>query len=410
MAQAPHSDEVLIEAATLRLSGLTIVQCAAHAGCAKSTMEQRLKHAAERGFLVKQKPVMDGFRVSQVSTAPDGSQHIQQKPERGAAFELPAGHVVKGVSALVDEEGREVVKWIKTKEGVLDPLAIASLLKDAFKDYAPAALPAPEPAAVDTDLLTLLPCNDWHVGMFAWGPETGENWDLKIAEATIGANVENVLRRSLPSAECVVLGGGDLMHADNKRNQTDKSHNALDVDGRYQKVLAVAQRMMVRTVDASLRQHKHVTVRILPGNHDEHSAVAIAHFLAAWYRNDPRVSVDTDPSLYWWYRFGNVLLGATHGHTVKLDQMPQIMAHRRAADWGATEFRYVHGFHIHHRSKIGTEGMGVVCESHQAPIPQDAWHFGAGFLSGRSLQAITYHREFGEWDRVGKGIRGKVAA
>jgi hypothetical protein len=246
--------------------------------------------------------------------------------------------------------------------------------------------------------------------MFAWGPEAGENWDLKIAEATIGANIENVIQRSLPSSICVVLDGGDLMHADNMRNETDRSKHHLDVDGRYPKVLETAQRMMVRTIDAALRRHAHVIGRILRGNHDEHSAIGIAHFLRAWYRHESHVTIDTDPSLYWWFRFGNVLLGATHGHTVKLADMPAIMAHRRAADWGATEFRYVHGFHIHHRSKIGTEGLGVICESHQAPIPQDAFHFGSGFLSGRSLQAITYHREFGEWDRVGKGIRGKVVA
>src|SRR3569623_787175 len=133
MAQAPHSDDVLIEAATLRLSGLTIKQCADHAGCARSTMGERLKHASERGFLVKQKPVMDGYRVSQITTMSDGRQSIQQKPEHGAPFAVPAGHQIKGVSALVDEDGREIVKWIKTKEGVLDPLAIAELLKDAFK-------------------------------------------------------------------------------------------------------------------------------------------------------------------------------------------------------------------------------------------------------------------------------------
>jgi hypothetical protein len=85
---------------------------------------------------------------------------------------------------------------------------------------------------------------------------------------------------------------------------------------------------------------------------------------------------------------------------VKLKDMASIMAHRRAADWGATKFRYVHGFHIHHQSKFATEGGGVISESHQAPIPQDAWHYGAGFLSGRSVQTIQYHRDFGEVGRV----------
>src|SRR6185369_5675653 len=162
--------------------------------------------------------------------------------------------------------------------------------------------------------------------------------------------------------------------------------------------------LMVRTTDAALRRHERVTLRILPGNHDEHSSVAIAYFLLAWYRNEPRVVVDVDPSLFFWRRFGLVMLGATHGHTVKIAKMPGIMAARRAVDWGATKFRYVHGFHLHHSAKITTTENSVICETHEAPIPQDAWHYGAGFLSGRSIQAITYHKDFGEIGRVRTAI------
>ena len=62
--------------------------------------------------------------------------------------------------------------------------------------------------------------------------------------------------------------------------------------------------------------HKRVRVRILKGNHDEHAAVAVAYFLLGYYRNEPRVTVDVDPSLFWWHRFGRVLLGATHGRAI----------------------------------------------------------------------------------------------
>jgi len=94
--------------------------------------------------------------------------------------------------------------------------------------------------------------------------------------------------------------------------------------------------------------------------------------------------------------FGKVLLGSTHGHTVKPERMPNIMASRRAEDWGATLFRYVHTFHLHHSAKRADEDNGVISEIHQAPIPSAAWHAGAGYLSGRSLQAILYHRNYGE--------------
>lgn len=377
-------------------------------GLHRNTFDSRLEIAAERGML-GYNAVLPGYAVKETSEQQDADGNVEkrwvrQTREPGDEFAVPAGHVIKGVSALVDPDGRELAKWIKTREGQLDPLALADELKKAFSDYQPAAAPALPPAATADDLLNLFPANDWHVGMFAWSKETGENWDLKIAERVIGEAVNDVISRAPAAGTCVVLGGGDLLHADNNENKTARSGNVLQVDGRYPKVVLVAGRLMVHTVNAALSRNTHVIARVLPGNHDEHTAVAIAYFLLAWYRNEPRVTVDVDPSLFWWHRFGLVQLGATHGHTVKIADMPGIMAHRRAEDWGATKFRYVHGFHLHHNAKLATEGGGCICEIHQAPIPQDAWHYGAGFLSGRSLQAITYHRDFGEIGRVRTAI------
>ena len=196
-----------------------------------------------------------------------------------------------------------------------------------------------------------------------------------------------------------MLGGGDLLHTDNSENRTARSGNALQVDGRWPKVLMAACRLMVRTVELCLARHRHVTVRILPGNHDENSAVAVAYFLAAWFRAESHVTVDLDPSLFWWFRWGKALLGARHGHTVKAEKVASIMAHRRAADWGQTRHRYVHTFHLHHTAKLATEGEGVITEVHRSPVPQDAWHFGSGFQSGRSIPIITYHQRRGEYGR-----------
>lgn len=404
MPKQPISDDVLeATVAAFRAAGGDKAATGRVMGLPRETVRDRLKTAAERGLLGTQ-PVLEGFRLTKTTavTNQDGDvvrEFIQQRPEAGPEFAVPEGHSVKGISALVDAEGRVLNQWIKTREAP-SALDLAETLKTAFSDFKPAAKPAKCPAVVDLYLLNLIPCNDWHVNMLAWGRETGTNWDLPIAERVIGDGIVDAIDRTPKAGLGIVLGGGDLTHADNNENRTSKSNNVLDCDGRHQKGLEVATRLMVRTVDAALRRNREVIVRILPGNHDEHTSAAVSYFLLAWYRNEPRVTVDCDASLFFWHRFGQVMIGATHGHTVKLANMPSIMAHRRAEDWGATKFRYIHGFHIHHSSKIATEGNGCICESHQAPIPQDAWHYGAGFLSGRSLQTITYHSRLGEISRV----------
>jgi len=405
----PPTDEQVLEAveANKRFPN-SITKASQHIGLSTTGYKNRLSLAAKRGLLGT-KPVLPGFEITKTTavTNEDGDvvrEFIQQKPEHGEEFEVPAGHSIKGVSALIDGDGRTIQQWIKTKEGEYDPRSIAEWLKEAFDGYESPVKAKPKPYISD-DKLTLVPANDWHLGLHVWGKEVDDiNWDLKIAEDTIGAAVEETIARSPPSSTCIILGGGDLVHADNSSNTTARSGNLLQVDGRYPKIVQAAGRLKVRTIDAALEHHGTVIVRVLPGNHDEHTAIAIAYFLLAWYRNEPRVIVDVDPSLFFWHRFGSVLLGATHGHTVKINQMPSIMAHRRAEDWGVTRHRYVHGFHLHHSAKIATEGDGVICEIHQAPIPQDAWHHNSGYLSGRSMQAITYHIEYGEIGRVRTAI------
>lgn len=396
MPTPPITDEHIARTVAERTNHETNQECAAALGLSESTVRRHLALAAERGLLGTD-PVLPGFAIKSVASKV-GDAWVRQVKEHGEEYQTPDGHSVKGESALVAADGRLIQKWVKTKNEY-SPQDIVEILKSAFADY-PQAMPIAKPAATSRDLLTLIPCNDWHINLLTWGRETGQNWDLKIAERVIGDGIDEAIDRSPASGLAIVLGGGDLVHADTNDNRTAQSGNVLEADGRHQKGIEVAQRLKVRTIDRALEKNDRVIVRVLRGNHDEYSAVAIAYFLQAWYRNEPRVTVDVDPSLFFWHRFGRVMLGATHGHTVKLKDMATIMAHRRAEDWGATRFRYVHGFHIHHSSKYATEGGGVISESHQAPIPQDAWHFGAGFLSGRSLQTITYHSEYGEISRV----------
>lgn len=372
----------------------------------ETSFRRRIHAAAERGLLGTQ-PVLPGYHISRVSQQTDGDGNLEREwltqtkepIEPGEKFLVPDGQVIKGLSTLTDAQGRVLNQWVKTDRD-RNEIDWVAVFKAAFEGYEGKAEPIPAPSAVDTDFLNLIPCNDWHINLLTWSREVAENWDLKIAERVIGGTIDTVIDRLRPAATAVVLGGGDLMHNDDNSNRTAKSGNLLEADGRHAKGIEVAQRLKVRTIEAALKKHNKVLVRILKGNHDEQSAVAIAHFLYAWFRNEPRVEVDLDQSLYWFHQFGKVMLAATHGHTAKLAQLPSIMAHRRAEMWGATKFRYAHGFHIHHKEKVATEGNGVICESHQAPIPQDSWHYGEGYLAGRSMQAITYHKDHGEFGRV----------
>jgi hypothetical protein len=346
-----------------------------------------------------------GFAVKTVSTSigPHGEfkgEWVKHGAEPGPQFTVPEGHAIKGVSALVDADGRVQAQWVKTGAGQVDPAAFCKEMEEHFANFKPAATPRAAPDITYEDNLTLYPWSDPHFGLTVWGKEASENWDLKIGVKTIRETFAQVVARTAPTKHAILLVGGDTLHADNNLNRTPQSGHALQVDGRHQKVILTACETIVANTDLCLTKHENVELIVIPGNHDETSAYPIAMFLHAWYRNEPRVTVDLSPSLFRFREFGKVMIGTTHGHAAKAKDMPSIMAAREAAAWGRTRHRFVHTFHVHHSSKQVTEHGGCILETHQIIAPQDAWHFNSGFLSGRSLQSICYDRERGEVSRV----------
>lgn len=402
---APISEESICETIRIyRENGYNQSATALAMGIARTSVQHRLRRAAERGLLGFD-PVLLGFAIKQISTQEDAqgnikSRSIQQVKEPGEIFEVPTGHCVKGVSTLVDAEGRAVQTWIKTRENSIDPEQICKDLEAHFSDFKPAAPRRPKSGLKCEDQLTLIPWADPHFGLHVWRGDTGQNWDLKEAVSTILATFERVIARTAPTKKAILLIGGDILHSQNHENTTPSSGHALQVDGRFPKVLLTTCETIVNVADMHLDNHAELEIIVIPGNHDPEAAYAVQFFLHAWYRNEPRISVDLSTSLFRFREFGKVMIGTTHGHTIKSQQMPEVMAAREAEMWGRTKARYVHTFHVHHDSERKKPISGCVVETHEILAPQDSWHFRKGFLNGRSQKSITYDGERGEVSRV----------
>lgn len=323
-------------------------------------------------------------------------------PEDSAEF-IQSPLVLKGKSTLYGPDGEVKMTWVKTK--LNDELAaeaiqewVAWLVQDA-KGLAPVIA---APKYTNSDLLAVYPMGDPHFGMYAWGKETGSPFDLDIAERQTKAAIDRLVASAPPAEHALLLELGDFFHADNNTARTPQSGAQLDVDTRWQRVMQVGLRTMIYCIKAALTKHKHLTVRIVKGNHDPHSSVALALALDAFFSNEKRVTIDLSPNVYWFYRFGKVLIGATHGDTSKPDALPGIMATDRPQDWGLTEFRFFYHGHIHHDSV--KEFPGCMIESFRTLAAKDAWHAAKGYRSGRDMKVIIHHRDLGEIERHRVGI------
>jgi hypothetical protein len=310
----------------------------------------------------------------------------------------PSGHAIKGVSTLYDAGGNVIQQWIKTRTDQPPLEEIIEAVRGAFDEYRGAAKDVhTEHTLADEELATVYPLADWHIGLLAWGREVGQDWDLPKAESDIRGAMERLVAASPASSTAVVLGLGDLLHSDGYANATARSNNKLDVDGRYPKVLVTATKLILYTIDLALQKHEHVIVRLIPGNHDDQSAIAVSLALAVRFDGHPRVKVDDDPGRFWWWRWGKVFLGAAHGDMAKMRELPLIMASSHPEEWGATTHKMVFTGHIHHREKLNAKEFGGVdVESFNSPAGKDAWQVGMGFVSKRSVHSLTFHNVDGE--------------
>ncbi|WP_267550413.1 hypothetical protein [Rhizobium rhizogenes] len=397
MPTSPFSDAECIQAAQLRSQYGTNKEAADSIGKQWNWLDRRVKEAVKRGLAgpvfgsgIK---VMDGFEVTRVNVGPRGTT-VEQRPRRGAPVELLKGHQIREQSILSDAEGREVLKWSKTKEAERSPEETAQIIRVAFENFTPAAPYILPPKDNDDERLTAYILCDWHVGLFAYGKETGgSDWDLSIARKMLSEAMREIVETSPPSANALILGLGDLLHADNSRNQTERSGNVLDVDTRYSKCLETVCDLLVETSELIAAKHRHVEATFKPGNHDENSTSGIRQALRMYWRNQDRMKVDTSPDPFYWRRFGVNLIGGTHGDKAKIPDLPLIMANRRKEDWAASSTRHMHSGHIHHDTE--REIGGVKVYSHRAPVAQDAYHAAHGYLAGRSVKSFTYHAEKG---------------
>ena len=316
---------------------------------------------------------------------------------------VPEGFHVKGVSTLYDADGNIRGQWVKSKadaQHALESLAAAvQVLSEPFKGL---AKPARKPAKCDDDLLCVYPMGDPHLGMYAWHAEAGEDFDLNIATRDLIAAADHLVDLAPPAAEALILPLGDFFHSDNSNAQTTRG-TRVDVDTRWSKVLQAGVLTMRHVIDRALLKHKRVTVRIEIGNHDGDTSIMLALCLANFYEKDPRVTVDTSPAKFWYYRFGNCLIGTTHSDSVKLAELPSIMAHDRALDWGETEHRGWYCGHVHHESV--KEYRGCTVETFRTLATRDAWHSASGYRSGQDMRLDVFHRQHGRINRHIVGIR-----
>lgn len=303
------------------------------------------------------------------------------------------GYVVRGTSKLYKAgEEEPVLTWVKTRQDDQHRLDALRAALDEITILAKGACgeaPAPAGDSYGGDLLAVYPLGDAHIGMLSWGQETGEDWDLRIADEAIRKAAASVVRAAPNAEQALLIVLGDYFHTDDSTDATPAHGHKLDADSRYAKRVKVGIDLLRHLIDQLRQKHRGVTVWIRQGNHDPHATVMLRSAIAALFASDPRVAVSEEPGQFDVLRWGSCLIGATHGHTVKAGKLPLLLAARFPEAWGLTKWRHWYTGHTHHDYSESFPGCTV--EQVRIIAPGDAYAHGAGYDADRGLHVDTWH-------------------
>jgi hypothetical protein len=109
--------------------------------------------------------------------------------------------------------------------------------------------------------------------------------------------------------------------------------------------------------------------------------------LAAYYREDPRVSVDVSPRARKVIRWGINLIWFLHGCDLARKNekaLPGLFADEAADQWAPGQYREIHRGHTHKKNELWFTGVetygGTVVRTIPSLVATDAWHFRKGFI------------------------------
>jgi hypothetical protein len=281
----------------------------------------------------------------------------------------------------------QVKAWLERKV----PLVVSEAAEELMlrmAEHAPSYPKLADRQVLDPHLLEVA-LYDHHFGKLAWRRETGQDYDLKLAEQVWRDAVEDVLAKvaGYPVERVLFPIGNDFFNYDDPRGTTEKG-TPQDNDSRPHKVFLAGVMAAVHAIDLCA-QLAPVDVVYVPGNHDPTMGYHLAVALWAWYRKHDRVSVDIGPKARKYYVYGRALIGLTHGDlpAEMRKTLPTIMSTEAKDEWHATDHHEWHIGHWHKRSEMRTLPLdsygGVPVRVLPSLTGTDAWHYHQGFVGNR---------------------------
>lgn len=293
--------------------------------------------------------------------------------------------------------------FIRNQEGFVTYDQMRDEIVSEMKKYAPKYPTIKRSKLTEGHLLVIDPA-DVHIGKLALAQETGEEYNIKIAQQRCidGVNALIAKAQGFPIEKILFIIGNDVMHTDNPFRKTTAG-TGQDTDGMWWSMFKAAKEMYVKIIE-NLVTIADVEVVFCPSNHDYMSGFMLADSLSSWFHNSKNVTFNVDIIHRKYIQYGLNMLAFDHGDGAKEGDTKDLMADEAPQMWAATKFRYSYKHHLHHKIKknwlSGKDYIGVTVEYLRTPSPADAWHNRNGYVSPKAVEAFVHSKTQGQVARL----------
>ena len=320
----------------------------------------------------------------------------------------------RGIKNATDEAGvddKDVKHgWLKTKQASLffknpnfkqEELDAIQKIKDEcikeVKEYAPKYHAIETVKSKDAHLL-VIDIADLHIGKLATAFETGEDYNSQIAVKRAKDGLQGILNKSegFYIDKVLFVAGNDILHTDNTK-RTTTAGTPQDTDGMWYDNFLMAKNLYIELLE-QLMSFAEVEVVYNPSNHDLTHGFFLMQLIEAHFsKSSIRFNVDLKHRKA--FKYGNNLIGTTHGDGAKIENLPLLLATEFPILWSKTKHRYIYSHHVHH--KTSKDFIGVTFETLRSPSGSDSWHHKNGYTGvPRAVEGYIHHKEFGQIARL----------
>ena len=240
-----------------------------------------------------------------------------------------------------------------------------------------------------------VPPMDLHLGKLAFDYETGQSFNSDIAEKAFDRYIESVVSeyQNTKIDKVLLVLGNDFFNFDTP-SRTTTAGTPQDSAETLKVLFKRGIGMWIRAVE-SLKQLANVDVMVIPGNHDEYQCFYGLMSLEAWFKDDTEVNVIDSVRKRQYYRFGNSLIGFTHGDEAR--NLRSNMAEEADKDYAATKYHEFHLGHLHTEKVLPyNEEGGFITRYVSSITGPDNWHDSKGFVGNiQKFQTFLWDYQYG---------------